>query len=216
MLDRECAGHVASPRRGVLVALRWGAAAPSQTIGRDRRTTGFGDRMRQYRGLVVTPGEKSRPMERHWQLEIGLGQYLLAGAPHPLRQRRCKMEPVAVLQRENQRTAGVVVAHRRPRAIEARRVGHAPGAEPVGADVEIEGITTLGTAGRAKEGHGAPTFCAQRAGRRDRHAAAEAARRQQQIEQTVARAAQPGGRGKRRHRSIVAPCRVTEQDPRAI
>jgi hypothetical protein len=104
-----------------------------------------------------------------------------------------------MLQREDERAAGVVVAHRGASAVEMWRGGKASAAQPAGPKIEIERVAATGTARRAEEGDVAPAAGTKRTGCGDWHAASETVRRQQQIEQTVARAAQPRSRGESEH-----------------
>ena len=142
-------------------------------------------------------------MQRDWHLPIGLGEKLGTSAPHPMRERRGKMQAVTVLKRQYQGAARIVVAHRGARAIEQRRGGKARTAEATWTDIEIEGIAALGAARRAEKGDAAPAFRAQRAAGNARLAAGEAARREQQIEQPVADAAEPDRLSEAGHARIV-------------
>lgn len=121
-------------------------------------------------------------MQRHRQLQVGIAEQLGAGALHPLRQWWSEVQPVAVLQCEDERAAGIVITQRRPCAIELRRRGEAGAAETSGTEIEIEGIAATGAARRAEEGEPTPATGAQRARRGNRRAASETARRQHQVE----------------------------------
>ena len=115
----ESAGDVARARAA-------GCACPATGCGggapASRRATGGPpaprERLRQHRRLVVAAREKPRPMQRHRHQQIGLGEKLAAGAPHPARRSAgARCEPVAMLEGQDQPAAVVVVAQRRARAV---------------------------------------------------------------------------------------------------
>jgi hypothetical protein len=113
------------------------------------------------------------------------------------------METIAMLQGEYEVAARLVVTHRRASTIEAGLIRDARAAEAKRTDVEIERIAAAGATRRAKKSDPAPTPRAKRPGLGHRRAAAETARRQQQIECPGAKPAEARSCGKAQHGTIL-------------
>src|SRR3546814_5164460 len=113
----------------------------------------------------------------------------------PTRRSSDLLGAIAVLEAEQQRPAGLVVAHHRTRPLERRRLGEAGAAliilarEAVSVAVGIEGEGKSAAPAQriGNEGNRRPAGGAERALTLDQLAAAEAARRQHEIEDPLQR-----------------------------
>ena len=131
-------------------------------------------------------------MQGHGRDQIGIGQQLGAGARQPAAERRCGVGPIGVLEGQDQAARAVVVAQRRAGAIVGRRIGGAGAAKRRLRQRMGQRIAAQATLRRPEEGQRAPAGGAQPARRLDAGAAAEAARRQHQIERAVQHSACDG------------------------
>jgi hypothetical protein len=129
-------------------------------------------------------------MQRHWHDNVGAVEQLHAVAAHPAAERLCDMRAVAVLQREHQMPAVLVVAHDGARPVPARLLPGAIGAHRLLAHRVRKGQAADGAPGRCKERHAGPARAAQRVGLVDNRAASETARRQDAIDDGAAEPAQ--------------------------
>ena len=129
-------------------------------------------------------------MKRHRNEAIGIGEQLGASTVHPLRKRGRQMKPVAMLQGQDEVAARLVIAHGGAGAIVRRGLRGAGAAQPTGAEIERKGIAARGAARASEKRNPAPTTRAQCSDRADRRAAAKAARRQNEIEETGPKAPQ--------------------------
>src|SRR6185437_16724545 len=112
---------------------------------------------------------------------------------------------VAMLEGEHQATAGIVVAKDGAGAVIGGRIVETGAAARIAAGIVGERQAAAGAMGRAEEGDGAPAARAELALAANRHTAAEATRRQQQVEQAGGGTAQPAPReGERGHRRMTA------------
>jgi len=150
-------------------------------------------------------------MERYRNLQIAFREQLRARPAHPECQGRRQVQPVAMLQGENQRTCRIVVAQGRARPVEERRRLDAGGAKRARSRIELEGVATAGAARRCKKRHASPARDAERARSADRDSAMEATRRQQEIEQAAEKSAQAGACSEDRHARDCPPPAVAEQ-----
>src|SRR6185312_5282143 len=89
------------------------------------------------------------------------------------------MQPVAMLEGEDQAAARLVVAHDRTRAVERRLLARTSAAERRAPRLELEGQSAAGAARCAEEGNPAPARSAEGSGFAHRRAAGKAARGQE-------------------------------------
>ena len=135
-------------------------------------------------------------MERHRRHQIGLCQELGPRPGQPAAEGRRQIGPIGMLEGEQQGPAAGVVAEHRPGPVEDGRGRPAGRAELIGPQLDLERIATTPTEGRGKELDGRPAAGAERSGLRSSDealAAADAARRQDQIEEPSGRPAEGGG-----------------------
>src|SRR5260370_37770048 len=83
------------------------------------------DRMRQEARLIVPPREQPGPMERHREDEIDAVEDLAAAAAHPAAERARQVGAVAMLQRQHETTAGLVISHDGSPPVPARPLARA-------------------------------------------------------------------------------------------
>ena len=180
-------GDVREPRLAAEALLR-GASRGGAARGRaPARSAGLaGERLREDGRLVVAALEQAPAMQRHRRDQIGVGQQLGAGARQPATERRRGVGAVGVLEGQDQAARAVVVAQRRARPIVGRRLGGAGAAERRLRQRVRQRIAAQAALRRPEKGQRAPA--ARRTagpGASTTGAAAEAARRQHQVERTV-------------------------------
>jgi NADH dehydrogenase [ubiquinone] 1 alpha subcomplex assembly factor 5 len=213
--QREGGAHVLGTGGGVAVALRGRAAMPDQPIRCDLGATRFMDRMSEHRRLVVAPGEKPRPMQRHGNEQIGAGEQLRPDALHPSSISRRAVRAVAMLEGQHQPAARLVVAEYGTGPVIMRPLTQAGAAQRPRPGIEGKGQAAARALRRAEKRHGAPAARAQLAIAADRRPASEAARRQQKIEQADRRAAQPARWQSQRNHDAMTARRMPPVNPGA-
>ena len=136
-------------------------------------------------------------MKRHRRHQIGVGQQLRAGPRHPAAAGAGNVSAIAVLERQDQATALVIVRQRRTCPAIARRTRRAGTAQGAFAGMLGEGIGAAHAIGWSDEGEARPAGGAQRTRRFDDLAATQAERRQHRVEHHATgagtKAPQPGG-----------------------
>ncbi len=135
-------------------------------------------------------------MQGHGHDTLGLADKVAPSPGQPARKGRRRVRPVAVLEGQDQAPAGVVIDDRRAGPLKDRPPPAAGAAKRSLAQGIFEGKTAGGTLGRAQEDHPVPALGAQRSGRIDQGAAAQALGRQKRIKgasgKTAENGAQPG------------------------
>ena len=130
-------------------------------------------------------------MQRHRRDQLGLGQQFAAGAGHPAAAGARHVGAVAVLERQHEALALVVVDQRRPRPAKARRAPEAGAALRRRPEILGEGHAAARAMGRGDEAEARPAGNTERTGLGDDFVTAEAQRRQDRIEQPPPRRRAP-------------------------
>jgi hypothetical protein len=201
-LQRKGGAHIALARGGVALALGRRAPAADQPIGANRRSAGRMQRVSEHGRLVVASREEPRPMKRHRHGDVGRRDQLSAGTPQPGAERRCQMQPVAMLEGKNEVATRLVIAHGGAGAVEARLGARAGAAKYRRRQRKFEGQAATGAAGLAEKSDAAPAWRAQRTRLAHRRAADQAARRQKEIKKRRGGTAQRRRSGKTLHRAM--------------
>ena len=171
---------------------------PSQPVRRDRRSAGGVNGVREQCRLVVASREKPRPMQGNREEEFGIGEDFGASARHPAAIGRRAMRLVAMLEGEHQAAASIVIAKNGAGAVISGGIGKTGTAARVATRIIGERQAAAGAMRWPEKADGAPAARTELAVAADRHATAEATRRQQQIKQAGGGAAQPARRKRER------------------
>jgi hypothetical protein len=176
-----------------------GAAAAHQQVGADLDARRPADGQRQQRRLVVAAPDQPPVMQGHRGQHVRFRQQFRPRPRHPGPEGDGREGPVAVLQPQDQASAGLVIGEDAARPAPDGRIGDAGAAQdlPLAAGAgagsvrrQLEGVPAPRAPGRRQEGQPGPAARAQRALRIDHGAAAEAARRQQEVERRPGETAQ--------------------------
>jgi len=89
----------------------------------ERLTACSGDQRR----LVVAPLDQPPAMQRHGDDQVGILQQLGTGAAGPGAEGRSRMQPVSMLEAQDQAAATLVIEHGGPRPVVRRPIGIAGG-----------------------------------------------------------------------------------------
>jgi len=150
------------------------------------------------RRLIVSTPQQTGPVQGHRRDNIGVFQDIGPGASHPTGKSRRRLGAVGMFELQDKGARPLVVGQHRPGALEQRRLAN------TGAAIKAVGIlmtvarkfkrqAAQGALGLADKGHPLPAIQAQRALFFDQRAAAQALRRQQNIQRLSPKPAQ--GRG---------------------
>jgi len=183
----------------VEAALGRGRTAPNQQVGNSRFSGPFGQRIGEQGGLVEASSPQSRRMERNRTDHVCPANQALAGTLQPLGKRGQMMQLVAAFEPNDQLGSHIVVAQRRARQIEGRRMGQTATAEGTRALSVSEGQPAAGATGRRYQFQVRPAAWTQRTDLLDDHATGKASQRQHGVDQTPADMLQGV---QHRHRSI--------------
>jgi NADH dehydrogenase [ubiquinone] 1 alpha subcomplex assembly factor 5 len=125
-------------------------------------------------------------VQRHGRDEIGVDKELGAGPRHPRTARPRHVSTIAMLERQDQTPAAIVVDQGGACPTETQPPGKTGGAQNVRTEILVEGRAAAGAVRWRDEGESRPAGRAKRARCADDFAAAQAERRQDAVEQTPA------------------------------
>lgn len=160
----------------------WLGVSRARTSARRSQGLAVSRASAEFRRLVVAPPPQPVGMQRHRQDDVGFGQQGAPAAIQPAREAGCEIEPVAVLERQDRTAAGLVVAHHGARLVIGRRFRLAGGAQRRAARIEFEDEAAALAHRAVEKADRLPAARAQRARLGDGRTAADAQRREDEIE----------------------------------
>ena len=185
-MNVESLTDIAPPFLCLEAGLRTGPASPPQQVrcqmqsasGRRRPNDDTGQQQR----LIVAAHEQPPPMERHRGYQVGRWEEIGARPCHPAATGPRDVGPVAMLERQDDPPALIVIDQRGAGPVVTRRTGEAAGAERLGAQILREGSAAAGAVRGGDKGEALPATRAQRSWRADDLVAAKTEWRQHGIE----------------------------------
>lgn len=183
-MNPECAGDILVSGDAAETALAGRVTgAAQQPRCHDHLAHGLRQPPRQQGRLIVAPGEQAAAMQRHRDNNCLFLDEIATGPFKPGPKCRRALGAVAVLEAEDQRTAGVIVKHDRAMAAIGRRLLDAAPAQRPRSFVEFERHAAVGTDRPIDELNFRPARRAQGPVAAQTRAASQTTRRQQDINQ---------------------------------